>query len=138
MGITACCFPIWEGGYSTCKRDRSDPLAGRWSPRPVGNLDLHPGYESQSVAGIPQAAGLWSAGYQPVPPNSENMQVTFFAHMAVFRRTENDITSSMEITVCPDDPVEIRRIHLHNTKNKPRRLRLTSYGEVILTQHGRR
>ncbi len=41
----------------------------------------------------------------------------------------------MEITVCPDDPVEIRRIHLHNTRNKPRRLRLTSYGEVILTQH---
>ena len=33
-------------------------------------------------------------------------------------------------------PVEIRRIHLHNTKNKPRHLRLTSYGEVILTQHG--
>ena len=62
------------------------------------------------------------------------MQVTFFAHMAVFRRTENDITSTMEVTVCPDDPVEIRRIHLHNTNSQPHHLRLTSYGEVILTQ----
>jgi hypothetical protein len=40
----------------------------------------------------------------------------------------------MEIAVCPDDPVEIRRIHLHNASGEPRRLRLTSYGEVILTQ----
>jgi cyclic beta-1,2-glucan synthetase len=77
---------------------------------------------------------LWSVGYQPVPPKNTNFQVTFFAHMAVFRRTENDITSIMEVIVCPDDPVEIRRIHVYNTKNQIRRLRLTSYGEVILTQ----
>jgi cyclic beta-1,2-glucan synthetase len=80
------------------------------------------------------SGGLWSTGFQPIPTNLENMQVTFFAHMAVFHRTENDITSTMEVTVCPDDPVEIRRIHLHNTKNQLHHLRLTSYGEVILTQ----
>jgi cyclic beta-1,2-glucan synthetase len=62
------------------------------------------------------------------------MQVTLFAHMVVFHRTENNITSTMEITVCPDDPVEIRRLHLHSTNKQPYRLRLTSYGEVILTQ----
>jgi hypothetical protein len=54
--------------------------------------------------------------------------------MAVFHRTENDISSTMEVTVCPDDPVEIRRIHLHNTNSQLHHLRLTSYGEVILTQ----
>ncbi len=84
--------------------------------------------------GVTTAGGLWSAGFQPIPGNAANMQVTFFAHMAVFRRTENDITSTMEVTVYPDDPVEIRRIHLHNTHSQPRRIRLTSYGEVILTQ----
>ena len=61
------------------------------------------------------------------------MQVTYFAHMAVFRRTENEITSTMEVTVAPDDPVEIRRIHLHNNLGDTRDLRLTSYGEVILS-----
>ena len=78
--------------------------------------------------------GLWSAGIQPVPCPADTMQVTFFAHMAVFRRVENGVTSTMEITVSPNDPVEIRRIHLQNTVPTGR-LRLTSYGEVILTQH---
>jgi cyclic beta-1,2-glucan synthetase len=78
--------------------------------------------------------GLWSAGFQPVPGSAENMTVTYFAHMAVFRRTENGITSTLEVTVSPNDPVEVRRIHLHNTSSQPRHLRLTSYGEVILSQ----
>lgn len=75
---------------------------------------------------------IWSAGYQPVPGDKTEMQVTYYAHMAVYRRTENGITSNMEVTVAADDPVEIRRIHLHNDSDQPRRLRLTSYGEVIL------
>jgi cyclic beta-1,2-glucan synthetase len=76
---------------------------------------------------------LWSAGHQPVPGNAAEMQVTFFAHMAVFQRMEEGIASTMEVTVAPDDPVEIRRIHLHNNDDHTHNLRLTSYGEVILT-----
>jgi cyclic beta-1,2-glucan synthetase len=75
---------------------------------------------------------LWSAGHQPIPGNPAEMQVTFFAHMAVFRRSKNGIASTMEITVAPDDPLEIRRIHLHNSNDHTSNLRLTSYGEVIL------
>jgi cyclic beta-1,2-glucan synthetase len=78
-------------------------------------------------------SGLWSAAYQPIPGNPSDTQVTYFAHMAVFRRTENDITSTMEVCVAPDDPVEIRRIRLQNNIERRRVLRLTSYGEVILT-----
>ena len=52
--------------------------------------------------------------------------------MAVFRRIVDDIVSTLEVTVAPDDPVEIRRVHLHNNNNQSRILRLTSYGEVIL------
>jgi cyclic beta-1,2-glucan synthetase len=75
---------------------------------------------------------LWSAGHQPVPGNATEMQVTYFAHMAVFRRTENGVTSTLEVTVTPDDPLEIRRVHLHNNDDHSHHLRLTSYGEVIL------
>ncbi len=75
---------------------------------------------------------LWSAGHQPIPGDAADMQVTYFAHMAVFRRTENGVISTMEVTVAPDDPLEIRRIHLHNNHDYARLLRLTSYGEVIL------
>jgi len=80
------------------------------------------------------ADALWSAGMQPIRGPVGNMQVTFFAHMAVQRRSEGDIITTTEVTVSPDDPVEIRRLHIFNSSSTPRVLRLTSYGEVILTQ----
>ena len=121
------------GGYSTW---RGIDLT-RWQPDgvldPWGSWiyiqDMEP-----SADGTPDSGEIWSAGLQPIPGSAANIQVTYFAHMAVFRRTENDITSTMEVTVSPDDPAEVRRIHLHNTGSQPRHLRLTSYGEVILTQ----
>ncbi|NMC34882.1 MAG: cellobiose phosphorylase [Veillonellaceae bacterium] len=79
-----------------------------------------------------QESSLWSAGHQPIPGDTEDVQVTYFAHMVVFRRTEMGVVSNMEVTVTPEDPVEIRRIHLHNNNDHSRYLRLTSYGEVIL------
>ena len=122
------------GGYSTW---RGVDLT-RWQPDgvldPWGTWIYIQDYEALLPAKITEAGELWSAGFQPIPGNAANMQVTYFAHMAVFRRTENGITSTMEVTVPPDDPVEVRRIHLHNTSSQLRRLRLTSYGEVILTQ----
>ena len=117
------------GGYSTWR----DVDLTRWQSDEV--LDPWGGwiYIQEKESGS-TGSKLWSAGFQPVPGEGADMQVTFFAHMVVFRRTEDGITSTMEVTVPPDDPVEIRRMHLHNTSDRPRSLRLTSYGEVILTQ----
>ncbi|HSB66954.1 MAG TPA: glucoamylase family protein, partial [Anaerolineales bacterium] len=121
------------GGYSTWRdidltRWQADGVLDPWGTWIyIQDINLTQGEEAT-------AGKLWSTGVQPIPGNAANMQVTFFAHMAVFHRTENNITSTMEITVCPGDPVEIRRIHLHNISNQQRHLRLTSYGEVILTQ----
>ncbi len=53
---------------------------------------------------------LWSASHQPIPGDPSQMQVTYFAHMAVFRRMQNGITSTLQVTVAPDDPVEIRHL----------------------------
>ncbi len=120
-------------GYSTWRdidltRWQADGVLDPWGTW-IYIQDMHLIHGEDVTAG-----GLWSTGLQPIPTNAANMQVTFFAHMAVFHRTEDNITSTMEVTVCPDDPVEIRRIHLHNTDSQPHLLRLTSYGEVILTQ----
>jgi len=121
------------GGYSTWRgidltRWQSDGVIDPWGTW-IYIQDM-----KHSSSGTSGDGGLWSAGVQPIPGSTANIQVTYFAHMAVFRRTENDITSTMEVTVSPDNPVEIRRIHLHNTGSQSRHLRLTSYGEVILTQ----
>jgi cyclic beta-1,2-glucan synthetase len=77
---------------------------------------------------------LWSAAFQPIPGCAENFEVNYFAHMAVFRRVDHGITSTLEITVHPDDPLEVRRIHLQNTGSHIRHLQLTSYGEVMLSK----
>ncbi len=116
------------GGYSSWR----DIDLTRWQPDGV----LDPWgtwvYIQEMDVDLQNPGKLWSASLQPVPGSAEDMQVTYFAHMAVFQRTENDITSTMEVTVTPDDPVEIRRLHLVNTTDHSRILRLTSYGEVIL------
>jgi len=75
---------------------------------------------------------LWSAGCQPTGVPAESQAVLYSAHQAEFRRRDHDISLRMEITVAPDDDVEIRRISLTNHSDHVRRLALTSYGEVVL------
>ncbi len=78
------------------------------------------------------SGALWSAAYQPVRVQPTASDVRFYAHKAEFRRTDHEIALTMEIAVAPDDDVEIRRITLHNRGERPRRLTLTSYGEVVM------
>ena len=78
------------------------------------------------------SGALWSAAYQPAKAVPAARDVRFYAHKAEFRRTDHEIALTMEIAVAPDDDVEIRRITLHNQSARPRRLALTSYGEVVM------
>jgi cyclic beta-1,2-glucan glucanotransferase len=79
-----------------------------------------------------ESGDLWSAAYQPTraPLGTQDMQ--FYPHMAEFRRNDYGIGLTMEITVAPEDDVEIRRISLTNHSDRVRRITLTSYGEIIL------
>jgi len=52
--------------------------------------------------------------------------------MAEFGAADHGIGLTMEITVAPEDDVEIRRISAQNHTDRVRRIALTSYGEVIL------
>ncbi|HEX9115954.1 MAG TPA: glucoamylase family protein [Anaerolineae bacterium] len=79
-----------------------------------------------------ESGALWSAAYQPVRALPSASDVRFYAHKAEFRRTDHEIALTMEIAIAPDDDVEVRRITLHNQDNRPRRLALTSYGEVVM------
>ena len=79
-----------------------------------------------------ESGALWSAGIQPVSSQPENQEVLFSPHKVEFQRRDHDISLQMKITVSPDDDVEIRRLTFINHSNRPRRLRLTSYGEVVL------
>lgn len=76
---------------------------------------------------------LWSAAYQPTRVNADYQNVVFYPHKAEFQRRDQDIFMQMEITVPPEDDLEIRRIRLTNQGNTTRHLFLTTYGEVTLT-----
>jgi len=75
---------------------------------------------------------LWTATHQPVAANPQNYQVTFHHYKAIFQRQDQDITTNMEITVHPNDDLEIRRVILSNHSDSRRKLTITSYGEVVL------
>ncbi len=55
----------------------------------------------------------------------------FYPHKVEFQRSDNGISLRTGITVSPDG-VEIRRVNILNDGDRPRRLKLTSYGEVVL------
>jgi cyclic beta-1,2-glucan synthetase len=82
-----------------------------------------------------ESGALWSTSYQPLAVPAERQDVYFSPHMAEFRRRDQKISSVMDITVAPEEDVEIRRVTLTNNDERHRRLSLTSYGEVILAPH---
>jgi cyclic beta-1,2-glucan synthetase len=76
---------------------------------------------------------LWSIGYQPRAIQPQNQNVSFEAHKAEFWRQDGEISSRMEVTVDPEEDVEIRHVRFTNQGMRHRRLFLTSYAEVVLT-----
>ena len=75
---------------------------------------------------------LWSVGRQPLAASLANEEVIFYPHMAEYRHRRDSLTVQMQVTVAMDADVEIRHIILTNNGDEPVRLRLTSYGEVVL------
>ena len=73
----------------------------------------------------------WSVTCQPTGCPPENQEILFSPHKVEFRRWDHGISLHTEITI-GGDAVEIRRVTLLNNSDHPRRLKLTSYGEVVL------
>ncbi|MBE3119022.1 MAG: hypothetical protein IMZ50_09740, partial [Candidatus Atribacteria bacterium] len=78
-----------------------------------------------------ESGALWSATCQPIGCAPEYQEVLFYPHKVEFQRSENGISLRTGITVSTDG-VEIRRVNILNDTDRPRRLKLTSYGEVVL------
>jgi cyclic beta-1,2-glucan synthetase len=78
------------------------------------------------------SGALWSATRQPTQAVPAEYRVLFHAHMAEFHRRDHGIGSHLEVAVAAGDDLELRRLALTNESDEPRRLRVTSYGEVVL------
>ncbi|MEX2493242.1 MAG: glucoamylase family protein [Nitrospirales bacterium] len=74
----------------------------------------------------------WSTAYQPTLRKGEHYQAIFVQARAEYRRRDQAIEAHTEISVSPEDDVEIRRVTLTNLSSRVRHIEVTSYAEVVL------
>ena len=82
------------------------------------------------------SGATWSTAWQPTLAYTTRYQAVFTQARAEFRRRDGRIDSHMEISVSPEDDVELRRITLTNRSESARTIEVTSYAEVVLAPQG--
>jgi cellobiose phosphorylase len=75
---------------------------------------------------------FWSIGYQPTLRPTKGYEAIFTQSRAEFRQRHADLEIHTQISVSPEDDVELRRITLTNRSSVARVIELTSYAEVVL------
>ncbi|MBU0595412.1 cyclic beta 1-2 glucan synthetase, partial [Candidatus Bipolaricaulota bacterium] len=75
---------------------------------------------------------FWSAAYQPTLEKPERYEAVFSEARVEFRRRDHDFDTHTEVSVSPEDDVEVRRIRITNRSPKRREIDVTSYAEVVL------
>ena len=77
----------------------------------------------------------WAATPKPVGGNLGTYTTMFSADRAEFRRQVFGVETLMEITVAPEDDVELRRVTVTNRSVRSRSLEFTTYNELALAPH---
>ncbi len=75
----------------------------------------------------------WSAAYQPSCSDPDSYEAIFSPGRAEFKRFDDRIFVHTEITVAPEDDVELRRITVTNLGDTERELEILSYIEPTLS-----
>ncbi|MGD8592777.1 MAG: glucoamylase family protein, partial [Gammaproteobacteria bacterium] len=74
----------------------------------------------------------WSTAHQPTLSKADHYEAIFVQARAEYRRRDEAIETHTEISVSPEDDVEIRRVTLTNQSSHTRNIEVTSYAEVVL------
>ena len=75
---------------------------------------------------------FWSTAYQPTLRATKGYEAIFMQARAEFRQRHAGLEIHTEISVSPEDDVEVRRVTLTNHSHARRTIELTSYAEVVL------
>jgi cyclic beta-1,2-glucan synthetase len=75
---------------------------------------------------------FWSNTYQPTLKEPKRYSVVFSEGRVEFRRRDLDFDTYTEITVSPEDDIELRRVRITNRASAAREIEVTSYAEVVL------
>ncbi|MEO7158309.1 MAG: glucoamylase family protein [Vicinamibacterales bacterium] len=75
---------------------------------------------------------VWSAGYQPSGVEPDSYEATFLEDRVEIVRRDGAITTTLDVTVSPEDDAEARRVTISNGGRRTRDIDVTSYAEVVL------
>lgn len=75
---------------------------------------------------------VWSVAFQPTRVEPDYYEVIFNPDKVEFKRRDFGIALQSEITISPEDNVEVRRVTVKNLSSRRRNIELTSYAEVAL------
>jgi len=78
---------------------------------------------------------FWSTALQPTLKVTKGYEAIFTQARAEFRHRHAGMDVHTEISVSPEDDVELRRITITNRSPVTRQIELTSYSEVVLARH---
>ena len=128
-------------GYSTYSASRSQEgetqALTRWRADTTRDCWGTWIYVQDRDGGRPDDVALWSAADQPTGVRPAEQQVRFYPYQAEFHSRYDEVSLHTEITVAAEDDVEIRRVTLTNHGDETQRLRISSYGEVVLASQDR-
>ena len=79
---------------------------------------------------------VFSAPHNPHPSKPDRYQVGFSPDKAEFSRHDGTLETHVEVSVSPEDDVEVRRVTFTNRGFSARDLEVTSYFEIALTDQG--
>jgi cellobiose phosphorylase len=111
------------GGYSRWR----DLAVTRWREDPTRD-----GWGSFCFLRDLTTGGYWSVAHQPTLVRASGYEAIFSQGRAEFRRSDGEIDTHVEVSVSPEDDVELRRVSLTNRGRSPRTIELTSFAEVVL------
>jgi cellobiose phosphorylase len=75
---------------------------------------------------------FWSTAHQPTLRKADRYEAIFSEARAEFRRRDDGLDAYTEVSVSPEDDVEVRRITITNRSRARREIEVTSYAEVVL------
>lgn len=78
---------------------------------------------------------VWSAAYQPVRAQPDAYEVLYSIDKADFHRQDGSLESHLEVTVSPENHVEVRQLKLTNHGTETVECEITSYCEVVLNRN---
>ncbi len=79
-----------------------------------------------------KSGAVWSNTWQPTTKSASHYEAIFTQARAEFRRTDDQIETYTQISVSPEDDIELRRVTLTNRSETARTIEVTSYAEVVL------